>query len=162
MRIQAQVIRNHRQRYNTAGDWQINSRGFLLVKVSHMWSPRMGWRAEMCLAVHEICEALLCHAHGVSQEKVDAFDMNYDVMKETCEPGDHHDCPYKKEHAIATAIERIMAAELGLNWSTYERELLKLSESYERKKRVPIQYDEPTPNSPDSTAESEEIPEENQ
>lgn len=154
VRISVQIVRNRNQRYNTVGDWKFDATGMLRVKVSAM--PQMGWRGEMAVAVHEIVEALLCMHNQVAGAVVDEFDMNYDNMGAECEPGDHPDCPYKHEHAIASSIERLVAEELGINWPKYELELMRLCESYERKTRRPIESEGPSPSIPGSRAASEE------
>jgi len=37
------------------------------------------------------------------------------------EPGDSELAPYYAEHQFATAIERRLAAELGVNWDHYDK-----------------------------------------
>ena len=40
-----------------------------------------------------------------------------------CDAGDDPEAPYEHEHCLATAIERILCAELRVNWEDYDREL---------------------------------------
>ena len=47
-------------------------------------------------------------------EELDAAEGNLD------EPGDCPDAPYKRQHCVATGVERIMAAMLGVDWKAYE------------------------------------------
>ena len=152
MRIVVEVIKPNKQRYNTVGDWQFEGKEeeILHVRVTHL--PDSTWRGEAAIAVHEIVEAILCKYTGVTGEEVDAFDMAYDAMEATCEPGDHPQSPYRHEHAIATVVERLMVEALGLNWAKYEAELLKIYERGERRKRTPIQFEEDAPRNPGSTA----------
>ncbi len=87
-------------------------------------SPQSDWRYEVLLAVHEMCEAILCKHNGVSQQAVDAFDLEYDKTHTfDLNAGDDPSAPYVREHCFATAIERIMAAELDVNWLAYDTEL---------------------------------------
>jgi hypothetical protein len=51
---------------------------------------------------------------------VDDFDFS---CPKDVEPGDHPDAPYKREHCFATGIERLLAAELGVDWTAYEHTL---------------------------------------
>jgi hypothetical protein len=116
----------------------------LHVRVSKMPDERY----EQLVAVHEIIEALLCKQAGVSEESVSEFDELYEAKRDsltqhantaiaastalkkafgcTClitndsEPGDDIHAPYYRQHQIATGIERILAAELGVDWNAYE------------------------------------------
>lgn len=87
-------------------------------------SPQSDERYEILLAIHEACEAILCKYAGVTQAQVDAFDLEYDKTHTfDLNAGDDPAAPYAREHCFATAIERIMAAELGVNWLKYDTEL---------------------------------------
>ena len=95
------------------------------------------WRYEMLIAVHEIVETLMCLHDGVMVEDVDKFDKAFEDSKQraawalsdaqcgnhpvsTEEPGDDPNAPYFKQHCIATAVERLMCAQLGCEWKKYE------------------------------------------
>jgi hypothetical protein len=71
----------------------------------------------MLVAVHELVEALLCSHGNITQERVDKFDLNY---KGDGEPGDALGCPYAGPHSLATGVERILAAVIGVSWYKYE------------------------------------------
>jgi len=91
-------------------------------------SPQSDERYELLLAIHEATEAILCKYAGVTQKEVDAFDLEYDKTHTfDLNAGDDPGAPYARQHCFATAIERIMAAELGINWLKYDTEL---AESY--------------------------------
>ena len=93
---------------------------------------------ESLIAIHEAIEATLCLRAGISEEAVNAFDIEFEKARETgrddrsyfvfrdrqvdadAEPGDQPDAPYYKQHQLATAVERMMAAEMGVDWTTYE------------------------------------------
>lgn len=128
MKVTIETIPYLKQRYNTCGDWQFDDHGDLTIRVSHM--KNTGWKGSMAVAVHELIEALLCRSNGVTTKMVDDFDLKFDVTQEH-EPGDDPKCPCKKEHCIATGVERILINELGLDWFPYENELILMTEQYE-------------------------------
>lgn len=101
-------------------DWFFDSVGDLHVRVC----PMSDWRYEVLLAIHEATEALMCKHNGVSQAVVDAFDQEYDKTHAAdLNGGDEPAAPYKLEHTFATAIERIMAGAMKVDWKTYDDEL---------------------------------------
>lgn len=87
------------------------------------------WRLAALVAVHELIEVLLCKQAGITVDQVDAFDIEFEKARAAgtipnyCEPGDDPAAPYQKQHAIATGVERIVAAELGVKWQEYEKAL---------------------------------------
>jgi len=125
MKIVIETIPHEDQRYPTVGDWQWYSDGNLSIKVSNL----SDWRREALIAVHELVEVLMCKQDGVTEQSVDEFDKNYEANRHPDnfdEPGDDPSAPYVKQHCVATGIERILAANLGVNWKEYEEELDKL------------------------------------
>lgn len=148
MRIVAESIPHNTQRYPTTGDWWFDDAG-LQVRVSLMPDSRY----ELLVGIHEMIEAVLCQHAGIAEEKVSAFDKLYEDWREAInehppgthtnqelrqqfecnctptnesEPGDDSHAPYYKQHQIATGIERILAAELGVDWNAYEEANLAL------------------------------------
>ena len=124
-RVVIEIIPHDQQRYPTVGDWFFDEAGNLTIRISQL----SDWRLEMLVALHELVEVLKCKHDGVSQESVDAFDIAYEKARpegDDSEPGDDPKAPYVKQHCLATGIERIMAAELGVNWKAYEDELMAL------------------------------------
>lgn len=104
----------------TGADWFWDERGDLQVRVSQL----NDWRHECALGIHEVVEAMLCKYNGVSQASVDAFDREYErTHVSDLNAGDDAYSPYRREHCFATACERILAAELGICWDEYEKEL---------------------------------------
>lgn len=116
MKITGDVIHHESQRYPTVGDWYFDKDHNLIVTASSLVSERM----EFLIMLHEIVEAYLCRVRNISEKDVTHFDKHF---KGTGEPGDCQKAPYHKEHFFATTIERMMAAELQIDWSTYEKEL---------------------------------------
>lgn len=122
--VAIKFIPNAAQRYPTVGDWLWRS-ATLRVFVSRMSKPEYC----ICVAVHEIVEAILCARAGVSQESVDAFDIQYEKEREAglhpkfSEPGDDVHAPYHEQHVAATKVEMVLAQVLGVNWGAYENEI---------------------------------------
>lgn len=117
--IVIKTIPHEGQRYATVGDWQWKSDGRLVITVSDM----KDWKKEFLVARHELDEVMLCRARGITQEQVDRFDIDYEASRlegDTSEPGDSLDAPYRAEHFFATSIERLLAAELKVDWTNYE------------------------------------------
>jgi hypothetical protein len=121
MKIIIETIPHNKQRYPTVGDWFLEGE-VLHIKVSKL----SNWRREALVAVHELVETILCSHDGVTQEEVDKFDKAFEAARtpgNVEEPGDDPSAPYRKQHGIATGIERILAAALDVNWKDYEEEL---------------------------------------
>lgn len=138
MKIIIETIAHETQRYPTVGDWYYEGET-LHVKVSDLGNERMN----QLVAVHELIEVLLCQHAGISQAAVDEFDIAFEKNREdrmfeasksvsepgvTCaeeqmisieEPGDDISAPYRKQHCFATAVERMMAAEMDVPWNDY-------------------------------------------
>ncbi len=85
-------------------------------------SKMSDWRYEMLIAVHELIEVALCKKDGISDVMVDQFDMDFEKNRapgDQSEPGDDPRAPYRKQHFVATTIERQLAVELGVDWDEY-------------------------------------------
>lgn len=119
MNIIIKTIPHSAQRYPTCGDWLYED-GQLHIRVSKMSDSRF----EFLVALHELVEVKLCEWSGVTQEMVDKFDMDYEKHRhpnDNSEPGDSPDAPYRFQHCLATGVERIVAAVLGVDWLEYEK-----------------------------------------
>lgn len=128
-RINVSVIPHSEQRYPTVGDWIYNEpTGYLDIRVSQMSDPRYCF----LVARHELDEAMLCIDRGITEKEVTAFDLWYEKRREMgdteCqgECGNHPNAPYRAEHFFATTAERMMAAELGIDWEKYDAEVMSL------------------------------------
>lgn len=126
MDITIKIIPHSAQRYNTVGDWQFDAVGNVVLTVSDMGD----WKKELLVAFHEMIEVMLCKDRGISQELVDKFDMDYEANRSewdvASEPGDAGGAPYRKEHFFATSLERLLAAELNVDWGQYENAIMAL------------------------------------
>jgi len=120
LKIYIETIPHHRQRYPTVGDyWEDN--GVDQVRVSEM----KDWRYEVLVAVHELVEMVLTRQRGIAEEAITEFDIGFEESREKQlvkgEPGDHPHSPYRREHFFATNLERLLAAELGVDWFEYDQ-----------------------------------------
>ena len=137
MTITVKVIPHNAQRYDTVGDWFFNyENDTLFIFISKM----KDWRYEFLVARHEMDEAMLCYKRGIKEEDVTDFDKLFERERaklkhtEDAEPGDDPRAPYKAEHFFATTQERVMAAELGVDWAQYEAEIFNLDYDPNRKR----------------------------
>ncbi len=126
MNVCIKVIPHKCQKYRTVGNWFVES-GTLHIEVSKMDN----WRFEMLVAVHELVEFLLCRHGKVKQKTVDKFDIMFERERDEGlhtieEPGDDPDSPYRVQHCIATGVERIVAALIGVCWRKYEMKIQSL------------------------------------
>lgn len=109
-----QTIHHAGQRYDTVGDYWSPFPNRLNIRVSAMGDEEY----EFLVAIHEFVEAMLCRFRGISDESIDSWDKTY--SGEATEPGADALAPYHKEHMFAESIERLVAAELRINWEAYD------------------------------------------
>ena len=65
----------------------------------------------------------------MAEEDVTAFDEAFEKARKpgnVDEPGDDPKAPYRKQHLIATGVEKLMAAELGVDWKAYDKKVNEL------------------------------------
>lgn len=124
----------------------------LKVRVSKMPDEKF----EQLVGVHEVIESLLCRAAGIDENVVSKFDTLYEdariakdpatdaartqLLRDFCctckitdesEPGDDSHAPYYRQHQLATSVERMMAAEMGVSWMEYEQANLDLYKPFD-------------------------------
>ncbi len=128
LHIYIDTIPHSEQRYSTVGDYwwpPVQRTGMterLEVRVSDMGNEDY----EFLVAIHELIEAHLTRMRGISEDEITAFDVAFEAARTTDsidEPGDHPDAPYRYEHFFATSIERLIAAELGVDWMAYSAKI---------------------------------------
>lgn len=103
-------------RYSTVGDWQFREAQPSCVRIDIQVSATADWRHAALIAVHELIEAILCRARGISQDEVDSFDLAH---SELSDPGASENAPYHDQHMVADFIERYLATELNVSWRDY-------------------------------------------
>lgn len=123
MRIVMETIPHRLQRYKTVGDWFTDLNGTIQIRASELSDENR----EFLVLIHELVEWYLCRFSMISQEEVDKFDKAHEDEQDEVELGDLTDAPYRDQHCFATGIERLLAAELGVEWAEYEEELIGLS-----------------------------------
>lgn len=121
MNINIKTIPESEQRKEVNGaDWWWDENNDLQVRIS----PLSDWRYEALLSLHETIEAILCRHKGVKEPDVCVFDQEYDKTHNfDVDAGDEPDAPYVRQHCFATGLERVVCAELDVNWKTYDKEL---------------------------------------
>ena len=105
-------------------DWQFID-GELVIKVSDMGN----WQYNFLAAAHELVEAVLCHARGITDGDVDKFDQSWTEHDGLDGPGDDPTAPYYREHRVADVVERLLAFCLGVTWTDYEDAMEALAET---------------------------------
>ena len=128
MIVSIQTIDHKMQRYDTCGDWRIEgqeSTPHFIINVSDTGVMDFNF----LVAIHELIEAYLCRKNGISQERVDIFDLMYESHRpegDFTEAGNDPKAPYWYEHQFASGIERTLAAILGVDWDLYEQTINRL------------------------------------
>lgn len=117
--IHIRFVPEAEQRYPTLGDWQIKpihdtDDCYLDITVTQMPDQRYSWP----IAVHELIEALLCHAAGITTEVVDAWDITGPGSDDP-DPGNMANAPYHREHVLATSLEIDFVHMLDMEESDY-------------------------------------------
>ncbi len=118
-RIMAITVRHENQRYDTVGDYS-DMHGVTLFTISDMENAQY----EALVLVHELVEKILVDARGISNKSIDDFDIQFEQNRDPgdeSEPGWDTSAPYHREHAFAEKIERLVAAELGVDWDAYDK-----------------------------------------
>jgi Mn-dependent DtxR family transcriptional regulator len=123
-----QTIPHKEQRYETCGDYWRDKKGDLQIRVSDTGNTNMNF----LIAVHELIEVFLTEDRGIKEPLIKAFDEKFEaerlkgIHRIDDDPGDKFDAPYRKEHFFATNIERMLCAELGVNWQEYDNTVMSL------------------------------------
>lgn len=108
-------------RYRTLGDY-FQRDGRTIIEISDMGNEDY----EFLISIHEQIEEYLTRKRGIPEPGIIAFDKMFEAeraagkWKPEDEPGNDHRAPYRTEHRFAENIERILAAELGVDWAAYE------------------------------------------
>lgn len=110
--INIQIIPHGCQRYNTYGDYWIDERGILQIRVSEFENPD----SALYIVIHEILEAWRCAKKGISFQAIDAFDLDH---QETDDPGLLKCAPYHFEHMQSDQVERLLCHQDGRSWDEH-------------------------------------------
>lgn len=120
MTVHVEFIPQHCQRYATIGDFfeDPNAPGVFRIRVTRFKDWRMQWLVMM----HELAEYGMCMANGIHEPDIMAFDVEFEKNRapgNDDEPGDDPKAPYRKQHLIAEGLEKVLAAEMGVDWKAY-------------------------------------------
>ena len=118
MIIHIETIPHKDQAYETCGNFWVGMDGAWQIRVSDMGNADFEW----LVAIHEFIEMKLCDKRGIKEEDITKFDIDFEAKRKegnVDEPGDDPQSPYKREHFCATNIERMLSAELGIDWAVY-------------------------------------------
>lgn len=118
-------------RYVTCGDWETLPDHLKITVAGY------GGRAdsEFLVALHELIESYLCKSRGIIDAAVTAWDLSHVDAEE---PGDIPGAPYYHEHVAATAMERYMALELGIDWDQHETWVQSAANEVDRALKAPV------------------------
>lgn len=125
MKVIIETIPHANHRYPTCGDWFTDPDGTLHIKVSEELEKENRLFAVL-VAFHEWAEVEQCKVAGVTEAAVDEFDKTFEAEREqglhgpTDEPGDDWAAPYRVQHGVASGIERLLAAVMGVDWNKYD------------------------------------------
>lgn len=117
MKIDIKSRKPEDMRYDTLGDWYYERDTLVIDVADRCPDGHLSPDQQFLIALHELVEAWLCDAKGITQATVDHWDFGEDegrLVSFAEEPGDAPGCPYRKEHRFAMLIEHLMAHELGL------------------------------------------------
>lgn len=123
MEINFKVIPHKEQRYDTVGDYWLDSKGVMQFRVSAMGNPLY----EQAVFLHEFVEWSLTQARGITEQSITNFDEMFETVRKIApnvigdqEPGHMVSAPYHAEHVFAEKLERQFTEEHGLDWKDYE------------------------------------------
>jgi hypothetical protein len=132
--IEVRTIKHEDQRYPTWADWEVQEGMGVVIRVSdHSDKAKVvDGRYLYLAAIHELVEFLVCQEHGVTQDDVDKFDIDYENRRMrgewdaacgcaiTNDPGSDRHAPYKAAHHVAELIEYGLAKLLGVDPKKYD------------------------------------------
>jgi hypothetical protein len=117
-RVIITTIPPEKTRYRTVGDWKFESPSVLVIEIADSGS----WIFNLLVGVHELIEAFLCTAMGITQKQVDKFDFAHESDDD---PGEHPKAPYHAQHMLAMSVEMLLSVALGVKWRPYSEALTK-------------------------------------
>ena len=92
--------------------------------------PTQGdWREDTLLLLHALIEETLIRANQVNPIAISQFDTKFAAKVDKAqlphgiESGDEPNAPYAFEHCVATGIERVVAALIGVQWKEYREHI---------------------------------------
>ena len=92
------------------------------------------WQYEVLVAVRVLVEYALVRASGMEVSEADDFEIRYEAEREMGvhgaweDSGDDIGAPHRVQHCAAVAVERMMAALMGVSWRQYQDALAEVSD----------------------------------
>ena len=126
-KIVIEFIPHDQQRYETVGDYWLEG-DTLQIRVSDMQFTQYN----CMVALHEFVEWMTTDFAGITEESIMEFDKQYEeerklnIHTQQEEPGFDFKAPYKDQHTLATSIEMMLCAFLGIDWKMYDDVVLGL------------------------------------
>lgn len=123
-----EIVSLKKQRYETLGDYFYDKSGIRHFKITDTGNDLYN----DLILIHEMIEEVLTRAKGIKEEIILRHDLEFEKLlldgkvSPDDEPGEHKNSPYRKEHAIAEIVERMMINHLGLIWKEYDAEIFKV------------------------------------
>ena len=123
-----------KMRYPTTGDYYQTKDGWEIVVAGN------GNRDyDFLTLVHELIELYLTDRKGIREPDIMKFDVWFKkqkykgLFKKYPEPGVHPKAPYRREHALAMKIEKMIARELKVKWKEYDDRITQIGEKIDKK-----------------------------
>jgi hypothetical protein len=116
MEMEVKFIPQKDIRNDGLGDYFYDSNGKLILLIADTGNPLYN----KILLTHELVEQLLTEAGGIPEEDITKFDASH---MDSEEPGDEADAPYRDEHLLCMAIEKMIISFLRIPWKKYEEAL---------------------------------------
>jgi hypothetical protein len=111
-----------KMRYPTCGDYYKLEDNLTKIEIK----KQLNEDYEFLIMVHELIEEYITRKRGITEQSITNFDLAWEELSEPKEdePGNNKWAPYYKEHRFSENIERLICAELGIDWFKYEKDLI--------------------------------------
>lgn len=125
MKIEIEIKPIDQMRYPTVGDYYYKKDGTLKFEIADTGNVVYN----TMVLIHEMVEELMTKQLGITEKKISDFDLKFESERESgmhgmeAEPGFDVRSPYQSEHMIATAVEMIICAHLGIKWNKYNYDI---------------------------------------
>jgi len=122
--INIKFIDSKYQRYPTCGDyWETDN------SVEIRITKQRNLDYHLTILLHEMIEYMLTEKRGLTEAEILKYDIEWNRLEQlglttADEPGNEPGCCYSIEHRIAENYERQLAIQLGIDWATYEKNLI--------------------------------------
>lgn len=114
-----------KMRYNTCGDYYLVGKNMFIDVMDQKNEDK-----NFLIMIHELIEEHLTRKRGIKEQEIMNFDYMFEKERlegkwdEFAEPGYDPRSPYRKEHIFSENIERLLAQELGIDWTEYGQNLI--------------------------------------